>query len=310
MSAHSFIPALMHQCIAMHSSINSCIHPSIHAFILALFFTSMISFALVSFHCHLTLPSHRPLAHSLMHLVASIFHGFLHFKDEHSRHWFLALIVSFRNFCPGGRPLACTPQISLACATAFSLGCAPIIIITITIIILILILILIILIILITMILIIMISPTAPPPPPSASASPRRSQMFTVDSSLGTRRNQIEPTSTCRLVLNASSCNNCRPQWHDNTVQIWKRSACVSATTGKMMRLLCLRARRNMDAIAPPHPTRQRTMMKVQCLCPAGKMMRARKWVKFWVRKWVRGRPGTAGHYCWLTCLGLWHTYV
>ena len=39
------------------------------------------------------------------------------------------------------------------------------------------------------------------------------------------------------------------------------------------MRLLCLCVRRNMDVVIPPHPTPphttpQRTMMKVQCLCP------------------------------------------
>ena len=64
-------------------------------------------------------------------------------------------------------------------------------------------------------------------------------------------------------------------------IPVWGHGACV-----------CVH--RNMNVFVPPHPTPQRTMMKVRCLCAAGKMMRAPKWVEFWVRKWMRGRPRSA----------------
>jgi len=50
----------------------------------------------------------------------------------------------------------------------------------------------------------------------------------------------------------------------------WKCSACVRTTAGKMMRLLCLCARRNMEVITPPHLWRS-------------------KWSTFWCSKWSHG---------------------
>ena len=101
----------------------------------------------------------------------------------------------------------------------------------------------------IMIIIIIMISLTAPPSPSTSASSStsllssRRSQMFTVDSSLGTCRNQIEPTSACCLVLKnlatmADPSDMTTPCRYESAVRVCVQvCVCVCTTTGKMMRL-------------------------------------------------------------------------
>ena len=52
--------------------------------------------------------------------------------------------------------------------------------------------------------------------------------MFTVDSSLGKCRNQIEPTATCFLAFNVLSCNSVRPS-DMTTLYRYESAAPVSA---------------------------------------------------------------------------------
>ena len=67
-------------------------------------------------------------------------------------------------------------------------------------------------------------------------------------------------TYLCMLFGIEKSCNNGRPQWHDNTVQIWKCSACVCASVCVCARQQerwwgCLCVQRNINVIVPPNPT-------------------------------------------------------
>ena len=114
----------------------------------------------------------------------------------------------------GGRALACTPQISFACAPPF-------------------------------------------PSLEQQSSSSRRPQVCTctVDFSLGICRHQIEPTSTCCLVLNVSFCNNGNPS---NMTTPCRSSIMQDNTKDDEVAVPVCAQERDMDVFLShptPHPT-------------------------------------------------------